>query len=95
MTENTIPDLSGFAGMLENWMATQKKFAPSGRIMAEVADAVRTISQAQLAYSQAVMQANASLLAAMWEAAAIPGMHKANAGESPSQGVHRPDLAAP
>lgn len=68
MSEKTIPDLSGFGGMLENWLATQKKFAPSGQVMAQTAEAVRAISQAQIAYSQAVMRANATLLAALWGA---------------------------
>lgn len=68
MSEKTIPDLSGFGGMLENWLATQKKFAPSGHVMAQTAEVVRAISQAQIAYSQAVMHANATLLAALWGA---------------------------
>lgn len=68
MDEKNIPDLSGLGGMLENWLATQRKFAPSGQVMAQVAEAVRTVSQAQMAYNQTVMRANSALLAAMWEA---------------------------
>lgn len=95
MTENKIPDLSGFAGMLENWMATQKRFAPSGKIMAEVAEAIRTMSQAQMTYSQTVMRANASLLAAIWEAAALPGMTKVDAETSVSKEARGSNGTAP
>ena len=89
--EKRLPDLSGFAGMLENWMATQKRFAPSGRVMAEVAEAVRTISQAQLAYTQTVMRANAALLAAIWETASVPGLHRPDAAGNPDKTAPRPD----
>lgn len=95
MSEKTIPDLSGFGGMLENWLATQKKFAPSGQIMAQTAEAVRTISQAQMAYSQAVMRANAELLAAVWEACTSSVARNQDEGEGPSKVVRRFDAPAP
>lgn len=94
MTEEKISDLSGFAGMLENWMATQKRFAPSGRVMAEFAEAVRTISQAQLTYGQTVMRANAALLSAIWETAAVPGLHKPEMAGSPSKAAQQPNAKA-
>lgn len=91
MNDKNIPDLSGFGGLLENWLATQKKFAPSGQVMAQFAEAVRTISQAQIAYSQTVMRANAALLAAIWEAGAPPSLSQTDKREGPSKAVHRPD----
>lgn len=69
MAEKNTPDLSGFAGMLQNWQATQRKFMPSGVIMTQMAEAILTVSQAHLAYQQTVMRANAGLLAAIWKAA--------------------------
>ena len=86
MSEKITPDLSGLSGMMENWLATQKKFAPSGQIMAQMAEALRTISQAQIEYNQTVMRANAAFLAAVWEAGlasaaqqsqAVSGLNKA------------------
>lgn len=91
MDEKNIPDLSGLGGMLENWLATQKKFAPSGQIMAQVAEAVRTISQAQMAYNQTVMQANSALLAAMWEACSALPTTKLGETESPSKAARQSD----
>lgn len=91
MSDKNTPDLSGIGGMLENWLATQKKFAPSGQIMGQLAEAVRTISQAQIAYSQTVMRANAALLAAMWEAGAPSSMYQTDEREGPSKAVHHPD----
>lgn len=68
MTEKTAPDLSGFAGMIENWQATQSKFMPSGQIMTQLAETILTISQAQVTYQQTVLRANAALLATIWKA---------------------------
>lgn len=68
MTENTVPDLSGFAGMIENWQATQSKFMPSGQIMTQLAETILTVSQAQITYQQTVLRANAALLATIWKA---------------------------
>lgn len=95
MDEKNIPDLAGFGGMLENWLATQKKFAPSGQIMAQVAEAVRTVSQAQMAYNQTVMRANSALLAAMWEACSASGVNKAAETESPSKAARQTSGEAP
>ena len=68
MTEKTIPDLSGFAGMIENWQATQSKFMPAGQIMTQFAETILTVSQAQITYQQTVLRANAALLATIWKA---------------------------
>lgn len=95
MDEKNIPDLAGFGGMLENWLATQKKFAPSGQIMAQVAEAVRTISQAQIAYNQTVMRANSALLAAMWEACSASVVNKASEDERPSKAARQTSGEAP
>lgn len=68
MTEKTAPDLSGFAGMIENWQATQNKFMPSGQIMTQLAETILAISQAQITYQQTVLRANSALLATIWKA---------------------------
>ena len=68
MVEKTAPDLSGFAGMIENWQATQSKFMPSGQIMTQFAETILTLSQAQITYQQTVMRANAALLTTIWKA---------------------------
>lgn len=90
MSEKVSPDLSGIGGILENWLATQRKFAPSGQVMAQVAEAVRTISQAQVAYSQTVMRANAALLAAIWEAGLASAGQKGQAEESSDKAARQP-----
>lgn len=91
MNDQNAPDMSGIGGMLENWLATQKKFAPSGQVMEQLAEAVRTISQAQISYSQTVMRANAALLAAIWEASAFQTISKADGRERPSKAAHLTD----
>lgn len=91
MNDKNIPDLSGLGGMLENWLATQRKFAPSGQVMGQFAEAVRAISQAQIAYSQTVMGANAALLAAILEAGAPSALRQPDEQEGPSKAVRRPD----
>lgn len=92
MSEKIGSDLSGVGGLLETWMATQKKFAPSGQVMAQVAEAVRTISQAQVVYSQAVMRANSALLAAIWEAGIATTGQKGQIQESPDKAARQPGV---
>lgn len=95
MNEKTFPDFSGLGGLLESWQETQKKFVPSGQIMTEFAEAFRTISQAQMTYSQTVMRANAALLAAIWEAYGASALRKAETDERPSSTARRTDTQAP
>ncbi|MGE4482056.1 hypothetical protein [Acidocella sp.] len=96
MTEKTSSDPMGLLSLSQDWIASQQKFMPSGRILNQLAETVRTITQAQITYSQTVMRANAALLAAMMEA---PGhSHKkedAAVTERPSKTAHRPDTSAP
>lgn len=81
MDEKAFPDFSGLGGLLENWQATQKKFLPSGQVMTQLAEAMRTISQAQMTYAQTVMRANSTLLAAMWETCGASPMCKPETDE--------------
>lgn len=94
MIEKNVTDLSGFGGMLENWLATQRKFAPSGQVVAQVAEAVRTVSQAQMAYNQTVMRANAALLATVWEAFTVSASSKAPSSEEADKAAQRPSGVA-
>lgn len=94
MTERNMVDSAGFFALSKEW---QQKFLPSGRIFAQMAETVRTITQAQITYSQAVMRANAALLAALMETpmSSDENIETGNRAERPSRAAHRPDLSGP
>lgn len=97
MTEKNMVDAAGFYSLSKDWLAAQQKFMPSGRILAQLAETVRTITQAQITYSQTVMRANAALLASLMETpgqAEEPDDTQARA-ERPSRAAHRQDMSAP
>ena len=81
--------------------AAQQNFFPSTRIYTQLADVTRSLTQANMAYAQALMRANAGLLAAFVERpsdAAGDGARdgaRGGAEERPSDAAHRPDNAAP
>lgn len=95
MNEKIFPDFSGLGSLLESCQVNQKKFVPSGQIMTAYADAFRTISQAQMAYGQSVMRANAALMAAVWEAYGGVAGRKSETEERPSTTARQSDVQAP
>ena len=49
----------------KDWITAQQNFLPSGPVYEKVAQAVRDVAQAQIAYNQALARANAALLATL------------------------------
>jgi methylaspartate ammonia-lyase len=72
-------------------LTAEQRLLPSTRVFEQLAETIRTITQANMAYSQALMRANAALMAALM---ARPG-DPAPDDERPSEAAHRPDRAAP
>jgi hypothetical protein len=97
MTEKTTVDPMGAFSLTRDCLAAQQKFLPSGRIFAELAETVRTVTQAQIVFGQTVMRANAALLAALMEVPP-PGTENPEStdrAERPSRAAHKPDVSAP
>ncbi|MDE2238835.1 MAG: hypothetical protein KGJ73_02765 [Rhodospirillales bacterium] len=97
MTQKNAADPAGLFSLSKDWLAAQQNFLPTGRIYTQFAEAMRTITQAQITYGQTVMRANAALLASLMEA---PGQAEEPDGaaaraERPSRAAHRPDMSAP
>jgi len=67
MNEKFPTDPFELLEMSKDWLSTQQKFLPSGHIYERVAETIRTVTQAQIAYNQALTRANAALLAALLE----------------------------
>ncbi len=97
MSEKNAADPMGVFSLSKDWLSAQQKFLPSGRLFTQLAETVRTITQAQITYSQTVMRANAALLAALMEAPvpAEENMESTSRTERPSEAAHRPDVLAP
>lgn len=97
MSDVNLHDPAGFLALSKDWLSAQKKFAPSGRILAQLAETVRTITQAQLNYSQTVMRANAALIAAALElpATSAESEESEELSERPSKTARRPNVSAP
>ena len=70
-------------------LAAQQRFMPSGPIYARIAEAMHGMTQANIAYVQEMMRANAALLGAFTERGTGP------AEERPSSAAHRAERAAP
>ncbi len=97
MSDKNAADPAGVFTMSKDWLSAQQKFLPSGRIFAQLAETMRTITQAQITYSQTVMRANAALLASLMEMPAPPEENTettAARAERPSRAAHRPDVSA-
>jgi hypothetical protein len=74
-------------------LTAQQKFLPSGKIFEQLAEYMRNVTQAQITYNQALMRAQASLLAGIMERplAAVSG----KAEERPSAAAHQRDVSSP
>ena len=97
MTDKNIIDPAGMFSLSKDMLSAQQKFIPSGRVFAQLAETARTITQAQITYSQTVMRAQAALLAALME---MPGptddeTESVSRAERPSRTAHRSDAPAP
>lgn len=95
MSDKNITDPAGLFSLSKDMLAAQQKFLPSGRIFAQLAETARTITQAQIAYSQTVMRAQAALLAALMEmpAPTDDDFDSATRAERPSKAAHRADIS--
>ncbi len=74
-------------------LTNQQKFLPSGKIFEQFAEYVRNVTQAQIAYNQALMRAQASLLAGVMERplSLVSGKRE----ERPSAAAHQRDTSTP
>jgi len=74
-------------------LTAQQKFLPSGKAFEQLAEYMRNVTQAQIAYNQALMRAQASLMASLMERplGAVSGKPE----ERPSAAAHKPDISAP
>jgi hypothetical protein len=73
----------------KEFLVAQQKFMPSTQVYARMAEVVRNMAQANAAYMQELMRANAAWLAAYMERPA------SGTEERPSDAAHRPDCEAP
>lgn len=75
-------------------LTAEQKFLPSGKIFEQLTEYMRNVTQAQIAYNQALMRAQASLLASIMERplAAVSGKTKAE--ERPSAAAHQRDVSS-
>ena len=71
-------------------LAARQRYLPSSHVYAQVAEVMRSVTQANITYVQALMRANAALLAAFMERP-----DGAVTEELPSAAAHRPDTTAP
>lgn len=69
-------------------LSVQQRFLPSAHIYARMAEAMRSVAQANATYLQELTRANAALLAALLER---PGTMPE---ESPSEAAHKAEPAA-
>lgn len=92
MNEKSASDPLDLLQISQEMLAAQQKLMPSGQIYATVAEVMRSVSQANAAYVQELMRANATLLAAFMVRA--PGPADRQLDERPSEACHRSDTAA-
>lgn len=74
-------------------LTAQQKFMPSGKIFEQFAEYMRNVSQAQITYNQALMRAQASLLAGIMERPLA--MVSGKTEERPSAAAHQRDVSTP
>jgi hypothetical protein len=97
VTQKNETDPAGLFSLSKDWLAAQQNFMPSGRIVAQFAETLRTITQAEITFGQTVMRANAAFLASLMEAPAPADerLETTDRSEKPSRAAHRPDVSAP
>lgn len=87
--ENSTRDPLELFQLSRDMLAAQQRFMPSGALYTQLAETMRNMAQANMAYMREMMRANATLLSAFTERP--PGPSR----ERPSDAAHRPDNAAP
>jgi uncharacterized protein YccT (UPF0319 family) len=92
MTEKSS-DPFEFFRVSQDMLTSQQKFLPSSKIFEQFAEYVRNVTQAQITYNQALMRAQASLLAGIMERPLT--MVSGKADERPSAAAHKRDVSAP
>ncbi len=92
MSEKTTDPFELFQ-ISKEMLSAQQKFMPSGKIFEQMAETLRNVTQAQVAYGQALMRANAALLAALMERPL--SMVADQREERPSAAAHRKDPGTP
>jgi|GEM_PF-3122848 len=75
-------------------LSAEQKYLPTGKVFAQFAEIMRNITQAQITYSQALMRANAALLAAFLERP-LATTTEEKKEERPSVAARRSDVSAP
>jgi hypothetical protein len=87
------PDPFELFQISKDLLSSQQRFLPSGKIFEQYAEYLRNITQAQVTYNQALMRAQASLLASIMERplAVVSG----RAEERPSAAAHQRDVSTP
>ena len=85
-----LTDPVEFFQFSKNLMAAQEKFLPSGQVFGRLSEATRIITQAQVAYGQALMRANAAMFGAWLDDQSAPPAKELR----PSVAARRPDIAA-
>ena len=89
MTDKPSADPLELLQISKEMLAAQQRFLPSTHVYAQVAEAVSAVTQANIAYGQALMRANAILLAAIWQrplGAEPPASPPANSPAHPPEG---------
>lgn len=56
-----------FFQLSKEMIAAQQRFLPSSKLLEQITETMRNLAQAQIAYGQALMRANAALLGAWME----------------------------
>jgi hypothetical protein len=88
MAEKSPSDPLELLQISRELLAAQQRFLPSAHIYARMAEAMRSIAQANASYLQELTRANAALLAAFLER---PG---STPEETPSEAAHKAEPAA-
>lgn len=92
MSGKTPADPLELLQISREFLAGQQKFLPTPHLYAQVAEAMRAVTQANITYVQSLMRVQALLLAALVER---PGNGRGKAEEKPSAAAHRPDSSTP
>lgn len=90
MTETSSDPFEVFS-ISKELLTAEQKFLPSGRFFERFVEAAQSVTQAQMAYAQALMHANAALLGALLNQ---PGA-AVTQEERPSVAARETELIAP
>ncbi len=94
MSERPTNDPFEIFQISKEFLSAEQRFLPTGKIFAQFAEVIRNMTQAQITYSQALMRANAALLAALLERPLATATEEKK-DERPSVAARRTDVSAP